>query len=61
MHRYVITVLIESKEPLKPDLDLCDLLATRAYNRIAMFGKTADVTAQITEMPALPWEQEVAA
>jgi hypothetical protein len=61
MHRYVINVLIESKEPLKGDLDLCDLLASRTYNRIAMFGKTADVTAKLVEMPPLAWEVKVPA
>jgi hypothetical protein len=49
-------VLIETKEPLKPDIELCDMLATRAYNLIALHGKTAEVTAKIVEMPPLPWE-----
>lgn len=54
----VITVLIEHKEPLPKQVCLTDRLADLAYMLIAKYGKTAEVTATVAEMPVSVLEMD---
>lgn len=51
----VMVVIRKRKDQRLPD-QLTDALADRAYNLIAVYGKTAEVTAQLVTMPRPAWE-----
>ncbi len=54
--RIAVLVWIDQRKGERLPDNLTDVLADKAYNLIAISGKTANVCAQIVKMPALAWE-----
>lgn len=52
----LVMVAIRKRKGQQLPGTLTDALADRAYNLISVYGKTADVTAQLVTLPVQAWE-----